>query len=130
MRNRVEVNGIRVYAYHGCMKEETALGGKFKVDVAVETNFSKSAHSDKLSDTIDYAIVKTIVVDEMAIPSKLIEHVGYRISNRLKKSFPSVVRSCVKVSKLNAPIDGYVDEVAIVIEEEYKEDTPCNDEEH
>ena len=114
--NIVEVKGIEVFAYHGCMREEATLGGKFIVDVILYTDFSKSAETDELIDTIDYVKVREIVVEEMNIRSKLIEHVGYRIVNHFKSEFPGLIKSRVKVRKLGAPIGGLVKEVAIVIE--------------
>lgn len=116
MKNIVEVTGIEVYAYHGCMEEEARLGGKYIVDIQIEADFSQSAKSDKLIDTIDYVEVREIVVAEMAIRSKLIEHVGYRILQRFNAAFPSAIKSIIKVRKLNPPINGTVKEVAIIIE--------------
>lgn len=116
MINIVEVSGIEVYAYHGCMEEEERLGGKYLVDIAIHTNFSDSARTDKLTDTVDYVRVRKIVMEEMGKRSKLIEHVGYRIQQRFKETFPSMIKSRIKVRKLNPPIEGTVKEVAIVIE--------------
>jgi len=116
MRNSVEVSGIEVYAYHGCMEEEARLGGKFIVDIKITTDFMKAAQSDELIDTIDYVRVRQIVVEEMAIRSKLIEHVGYRILTRFKSEFKIMQKALIKVRKINPPINGTVKEVAIVIE--------------
>ena len=44
---QIDVVDQREYAYHGCMDEEAVLGGKFSVDVSIETDFSKSAKSDE-----------------------------------------------------------------------------------
>ncbi|MEO9533567.1 MAG: dihydroneopterin aldolase [Crocinitomicaceae bacterium] len=116
MKNTVEVTGVEVFAYHGCMDEEAVLGGKFSVDVSIETDFSKSAQSDELIDTIDYVRVREIIVEQMAIRSKLIEHVAYRILEVFKTEFPAAIKSKITVRKLNAPIGGVVKEVAIIIE--------------
>lgn len=116
MKNLVEVTGIEIFAYHGCMEEESRLGGKYIVDVEIETNFLRAAESDELSDTIDYVDVRRIVVEEMAIRSKLIEHVGYRIQERFRAEFSGLIKSRVKVRKINPPIEGVVKEVAIIIE--------------
>ncbi|MGV6862332.1 MAG: dihydroneopterin aldolase [Putridiphycobacter sp.] len=113
----VEVKGIQCFSYHGCMNEESILGGKYIVDVSLITDFSKSAETDELVDTIDYVRIKEIVEEEMAIRSKLIEHVGQRIVNRFKNEFKSMIKAKVKVRKLNPPIQGSVKEVAIIIEE-------------
>ncbi|MDG1331311.1 MAG: dihydroneopterin aldolase [Crocinitomicaceae bacterium] len=117
MKHTIEVNGIKCYAHHGCLPEETAIGGHYIVDVAIHTNFSIAALEDDLSQTIDYVIVNRIVAQEMAIPSKLIEHVGQRILNHLKKEVKSIERLRVKITKLSPPINGDVDNVAIIIEE-------------
>lgn len=116
MKNTVEVSGIEVFAYHGCMDEEGRLGGKFIVDIRLETDFMTAARTDQLSDTIDYVRIREIVVEEMAIRSKLIEHVGYRILKRFQQEFPLLISSWIKVRKINPPIKGTVSEVAVVLE--------------
>lgn len=116
MINIVEVNGIELYAYHGCMEEEAKLGGKYIVDVSIQTDFSQSAKSDELIDTIDYVVVRKIVVQEMEKRSQLIEHVGHRILNALKTTFPAAITTRVKIRKMGPPIEGTVKNVAIIIE--------------
>ena len=59
------------------------VGTDFSVDVELKTDLSVSAKSDLLADTIDYVAVSRIVQEEMAIRSRLIEHVAQRIINRL-----------------------------------------------
>ncbi|NBP29820.1 MAG: dihydroneopterin aldolase, partial [Flavobacteriia bacterium] len=78
MKHKIHVRGIRCYAFHGCMEEEARIGGHYVVDVGIDTDFSKAAASDELSETVDYCAVQRIVEEEMAIRSKLIEHVGQR----------------------------------------------------
>lgn len=116
MKNLIEVTGIEVFAYHGCMEEEALLGGKYCVDVILATNFAKSAETDELIDTIDYVAVRNIVVEEMAVRSKLIEHVAHRILSRFKLEFKTLLTATVKVRKLSPPIQGLVKEVAVIIE--------------
>jgi 7,8-dihydroneopterin aldolase/epimerase/oxygenase len=117
MQHIIEVNGIKCYGHHGCLPEETAIGGHYLVDVKMHTNFSLAALEDDLSQTIDYVKVNAVVVEEMSIPSKLIEHVGQRIVNRLKQDLRTIEILRVKIIKLSPPINGDVDNVAIIIEE-------------
>ncbi|WP_107039740.1 dihydroneopterin aldolase [Brumimicrobium mesophilum] len=118
MQNIIEVNGIKLYAFHGCLDEEGKIGGNYTVDITITTDFSASFESDELSDTVDYVKINQVVREEMAIRSKLIEHVGYRISERLKNEITGVIKSRVKVIKHCPPIGGDVDDVAIIIERE------------
>ncbi len=117
MKHIIEVNGIKCYAHHGCLSEETAIGGHYIVDVSMCTNFSLAAFQDDLSKTIDYVYVNRVVAEEMKTPSKLIEHVGQRIANRLRKELESIEKLRVRIVKLSPPINGDVDNVAIIIEE-------------
>ena len=36
----IEVNGLRFHSYHGCMAEETKIGGEYRVDVRLGVNMS------------------------------------------------------------------------------------------
>ena len=116
MTHTIEINGIKLYAYHGCLPEEGKVGGHYTVDVSLKTNFGSAAVSDQLNETIDYVDVNLIVKEEMAIRSKLIEHVGQRIVNRIKETFKNVISMRVKVTKICLPINGDVDNVAIILE--------------
>ena len=110
------VNGIRVYAFHGCLPEEGKIGGEYIVDVTIDADFSKAAQNDELSDTVDYCVVHDAVKAEMAIRSKLIEHVAQRILLALRKAYPAVKTFTVKVTKINPPMNGAVDSVAVIVE--------------
>ena len=120
MTHTIEVNGIKVYAFHGCLVEESLIGGNYEVDVSMLTDFQLAAETDALEHTIDYVIVNQIVKEEMAIRSKLIEHVGHRILVRLKKTCKNLHDVLIKITKICPPINGDVDNVAIIIEETIK----------
>ena len=109
MKHLIEVNNIKLYAYHGCLEEEGKIGGNYSVDVHMRTDFSAAAVSDELSQTIDYVLVNKI-------RSKLIEHVGQRIVSRLQQEIKNLDAFRVKVTKICPPINGDVENVAIIIE--------------
>jgi dihydroneopterin aldolase len=60
---------------------------------------------------------KQIVAEEMSVASKLIEHVGQRIVDRLKNELAGITKLKIKVTKICPPINGDVDNVAIIIED-------------
>ncbi len=115
--HKILVQGIKIYAYHGCLAEEGKIGSNYIVDVTLETDFAEAAKTDDLSKTIDYVIVYDIVKTQMAVRSKLIEQVGQRIVDELKKQFSTLKKVEVKVTKLNPPMNGNVEKVSIVISE-------------
>lgn len=114
---KILVEGIKIYAYHGCMEEESVVGGNYRVDVCIEADLSTASESDKLGDTIDYVKVYEIVKEEMSVRSKLIEHAAKRIIDALKNKFQNTKRIEVKVTKLNPPIKGVVEKVCVVLSE-------------
>jgi len=118
--DKVKVSNIRVYAHHGCLAEETAIGSEYLVNVTVNANLTKASISDKLSETVDYVHINHIVKEEMKIPSKLLEHVGKRIINRIFLEIALVKKAAVEVSKINPPIGGDVEKVTIVLTEKRK----------
>jgi 7,8-dihydroneopterin aldolase/epimerase/oxygenase len=117
MKHTIEVNNIKLYAYHGCLPEEAKIGGHYSVDVHVITDFYLSTKTDNLSDTVDYVLINRVVEEEMLIRSQLIEHVGQRIVERLKSEITRMISLRVKIIKHSPPINGNVENVAIIIEE-------------
>ncbi len=117
----IVLDEIRVYAYHGCLAEETKIGSDYRVRLRVWADLSKSVSSDELSDTVDYVLLNRIVKEEMAIPSKLLEHVAGRISERIFRESALVDELEVEVSKVNPPIGCDVSSVTICLRERLKD---------
>jgi len=113
----IKLQNIRIFSFHGCLKEEALIGSDYRVDLEIKTDLRKSSVSDELNDTVDYVLLNKIVVEEMAIRSKLLEHVAHRIISRIFSEIPSVSRILLAVSKLNPPIGGDVESVTIEMEE-------------
>lgn len=111
----INVNSIRCYSNHGCLPEEAKIGGEYVVDVRIETDFSKASRTDELHDTVDYCVVHDTVKTEMAIRSKLIEHVAQRILEGLRKHYPTVISFEVKVTKIAPPMNGDVQSVDVIV---------------
>lgn len=109
----IRLNNIRVYAYHGCLSEEAEIGSAYRVDLWVEADLKKPAKSDKLSETVDYVKLNTIVKTEMAQRSNLLENAAQRILDSVLKSIPEVKKTGVIVSKINPPLGGDVENVSV-----------------
>jgi dihydroneopterin aldolase len=97
--------------------EEGKIGSDYVVDLEITTNLKKSAETDNLEDTVEYVLLNKIVVTEMAIRSKLLEHVAKRIINKVLLESKLVNKVKVAVSKVNPPIGGDVQMVTIEMEE-------------
>ncbi|WP_142784510.1 dihydroneopterin aldolase [Changchengzhania lutea] len=116
----IRVENIRVFAYHGCLKEEAKIGSDYRVDLQIKANLQTSAYSDNLSDTVDYVFLNRIIREEMHKPSHLLETVAKRILNRIFSEDKRVTKASVWVSKLNPPIGGDVEKVTIKLTDKRK----------
>jgi dihydroneopterin aldolase len=112
----IRLKNIKIFAFHGCLVEEEKIGSDYLVNLSVNANLEHAAKTDELKDTVDYVHLQKIVKQEMAIRSKLLEHVGQRIINTIFKEILLVNTVKVTVSKLNPPIGGDVAEVSVTME--------------
>ncbi|WP_027879346.1 MULTISPECIES: dihydroneopterin aldolase [Mesoflavibacter] len=117
---KIKVENIRVFAHHGCLKEETAIGSDYRVDLEITANLQHSAKTDQLKDTVDYVFLNRIIFEEMKVPSALLEHVARRILNRIFTEDQMIKKATVSVSKINPPIGGDVQQVTIVMSDKRK----------
>ena len=104
----IELEGMRFWAFHGCLESERSKGNLFLVDFHGETDLRKAAESDELEDTVNYGEIYDAVKAEMDIPSDLLEHVAGRITKVLAAKFPQFIRFSVRVSKQMPPVEGHV----------------------
>ena len=113
----IQVSGIRVYAYHGCLPQEARIGGRYVVDVEVRGDLAAAETTDDLGSTVDYGRVTEIVKEQMAERSKLIEHAARRILDALRGEWPGQSLSWrIRLVKEHPPVNGSVEQVAYVLE--------------
>ena len=115
---KVRLDNIRLYAFHGCMKEEGVIGSDYRVDLEVRADLKKAAASDRLSDTVDYVQLHAIIREEMGIRSKLLETVAARIMERIFREVPPVESVEIAISKINPPLGGDVQQVTVILSKE------------
>ncbi|MBM7646439.1 dihydroneopterin aldolase [Scopulibacillus daqui] len=112
--DKIYVNKMAFYGYHGVFSEENKLGQRFFVDVILELNLKNAGKNDDLNKTVNYQdiyeITKKIVEGP---PKKLVESVAEDISEALLSTFPNIQKCHIKVTKPDPPIPGYYDSVAI-----------------
>lgn len=113
----IKLQNIRTFSYHGCLVEESKIGSDYRVDLEIKTDMRKAFETDELADAVDYVHLNKVVMEEMAVRSKLLEHVAHRIVKRIFDELPAVSRILLNVSKINPPIGGDVEAVTIQLEE-------------
>lgn len=111
----IRLKNIKLYAFHGCLKEEGQIGSDYLVNLSVRADLTKASNTDSLHDTVDYVQLQKIVRDEMAVPSKLLEHVAKRIIDSIFLNIETVNSVKISVAKQNPPIGGDVAEVSVTL---------------
>ena len=119
MKNIIRIKNAVFYAYHGALKEEQSIGGRYEADVELYTDFSDAAATDSLHKTINYHDVYKYI--NRKINEKkyyLIETIATVIADGLLADYKSLEKVSIKIRKSNVPIGGVIDFVeAEVIKE-------------
>lgn len=107
--DRVLLDGMVFYGYHGVHEEERRLGQRFVVDIEATCDLHAAAASDDIAATISYSdlfrITRAIVEGE---PRKLIETVAESVASSILDTFAGIEEIVVTVRKPEAPIKGSV----------------------
>lgn len=104
MLSKIFIKGLRLYAYHGVLEQEHKIGAYFTIDIDITTDFLLAMDTDNLCETINYATVFTIIKQEMAISSYLLEHVAGRIARTIFSTFSSAQTIHLRITKENPPM--------------------------
>ena len=106
--DRIILEGMQFYGYHGANPEERALGQSYVVDLAVELDLKKPGASDSLEDTVSYPqLYRTVQVVLEGESKNLLEATAQAIASRVLEDFPvTAVHVCLK--KPRPPIRGSV----------------------
>ena len=123
MSSKIYLRNMRFYAFHGVLPQEGIVGNDYLVNLVLDYDFSSALKTDDLQGTLNYAEVYQKVREEMAVPSKLLEHVAGRIAHRLFSDFPEIQKLQLSITKVNPPMgadsDGAGVEVVLTNDKTY-----------
>ena len=112
--DRIILNGMQFYGFHGVNVEEKALGQNYLIDLVVEVDLARPGQTDLLGDTVSYTHLYRAVKEVVEGESRnLLEGIAQSIADRVLKDYP--VRSAqITVKKPHPPIKGSVVDYAAV----------------
>lgn len=123
MGSKIYLRNVRFHAFHGVLPQEGIVGNDYLVNLVLDYDFSSAMKTDDLQGTLNYAEVYQKVREEMAVPSKLLEHVAGRIAHRLFSDFPEIQKLQLSITKVNPPMgadsDGTGVEVVLTNDKTY-----------
>lgn len=115
--DEIKIYDLEIFANHGVMQEEKALGQKFLVSCTLYTDISKAGHTDKLKYSINYADVCTFIDEFMRNNTfNLLETCAEMLCNQLLTQYRTVDKISLEIKKPWAPIHLPLDTVSVKIE--------------
>ena len=100
----VVLRGVRLRAFHGVLPQEGRVGATFLVNMRVGCSMERAMSTDEVSDALNYATLYEVVRSEMAVPSRLLEHVAGRIARAVFRAFPTALSIDLEIIKENPPM--------------------------
>lgn len=117
--DKILLDGMTFYGYHGVFKEENKLGQRFIVDAELFLNLCEAGKSDNLELSVSYAdvfeLIKSIVEGE---PFKLIEALAEKISSSILTDYSDIKKVKIRIRKPEAPVPGVYNYFGVEIERE------------
>lgn len=113
--DKIILEGMEFYGYHGTTPEERSLGQRFILDVELFLDLQNAGISDDISQTVNYASVfETVQAIVCGPPCQLIETLAESVARTLLEQFP-ISEIMVRVKKPQAPVPGFFTWVAVEI---------------
>ena len=104
--DKIFLEGVRFYGYHGVTPSEQEVGGWFSVDVELSLNLAPAALSDDLGTTVDYREVgRRIAEIGTKERGNLLERLAGLLTETLLREFPAREVK-LRIRKLTAPMEG------------------------
>ncbi|WP_336800283.1 dihydroneopterin aldolase [Kaistia sp. MMO-174] len=123
MTDRIFINDLRFFGFHGVLPEEAVLGQRFRVDVTAELDLAEAGRTDDLTKTVHYGEM-AVLIEEIGRTHryKLIEALAEAIAKAVFDTYPPVERLTVRVTKPEAPVPLATGVISIEIERERPRD--------
>src|SRR5690625_7552155 len=105
MMDKIILNNLQFYGYHGVFPEENKLGQRFHVDLQLHLCLKKAGETDDMNESIDYGNVYEVVQENNEGEARdLLESVDTDIGRALFETFVQLEAGKHKVSKTDPPI--------------------------
>jgi len=114
--DKIYINGIKTYGYHGAIQEERVLGQYFITDIVLYIDLTAASETDDLNETVHYGEVYNLAEEIIkGEPVSLIERLAGKINAELFDRYDKIVEIETTITKPNPPIDGNYESVAITL---------------
>lgn len=121
--DKIFLNQLAFYGYHGVFEEESVLGQRFIVDLELFLNLKAAGKSDDLKHSIHYGEVYNVAKEVVEGKRyQLLESVAEVLASKLLTEFPLLEACKIKLIKPDPPIVGHYESVGVEIYRERTDD--------
>ena len=113
-RSTISLNGLKFKSKIGLYDFERYQGNNFIVNISVDSE--KIRFNDKISDTVNYEKMYSIVESEMSVSCNFMETVAHNISKRIHSELENIKLCKIEIIKENPKIGGDLDNSSFVLE--------------
>ena len=114
--DKIVLKNMRFRSFSGVLPEEKKAGQDFVITLTLTCSDIPGCKTDKLSDTVDYGKVFSMVKNYVETTSvDLIEYMAYQIIVKIMRAFSMVDEVSCEIQKPKAPIDGDFDYMSVII---------------
>ncbi|GGG87860.1 dihydroneopterin aldolase [Paenibacillus radicis (ex Gao et al. 2016)] len=112
--DKMTLQGMQFFGYHGVFPEENRLGQKFGVDLELKIDLEQAAQTDELSQSVDYSQLHALTKEVVeGTPYKLIEALAGGIATRVLEAYTMINELTVRVTKPNPPFEIHFEGVTV-----------------
>lgn len=114
--DKILMNHMAFYGFHGVLEEERQIGQKFFVDLEISLDLTGPGKSDLVENTVSYAeVYDDVKYFVESARYNLIEALAENISQAVLAKYPQVIEVMVRIKKPEAPVRGIFDYFGIEI---------------
>ena len=115
--DKIIVNGLQIYAFHGVEPFEKQNGQRFVIDLTAELNLNRVCVNDNIDETVNYAqlirVVQNVFTSEKY---NTIERAAQVVCDAVLRNYPQIRRVHIVLRKPEAPVQCNVSYVAVELE--------------
>lgn len=115
--DKIIINNLHIYAYHGVNPEEKEEGQNFYLDIVCFADLRTAGQTDDLNETVNYSkIIKAVTKVFTDAKYDLIERAAQVVADCVLENFEKVQSVRVTLKKPEAPVKADFGFVAVEIE--------------
>ncbi len=112
--DRIELRGVEVLLFCGVLPEEKVRRQPFRFDISIELDLGRSATTDNIDDTVNYAAVIDQLAELQNERFDLLERVAGRALEMIL-SDPKVEAAEISVHKMRPPVPHQVESTGVTM---------------